>query len=121
MPRLKKKLAPSGLKGKLSDNSQLQSDVIYCLLNAMTDCFRITLQEIKPSTVVPSKPPINADEQGWEICLADFGRHLCLHNVIYVFYVHKPRYTEETLNKKFSDIVFYLKKKIIAQHEGRDI
>ncbi len=117
MPKSKKKL---GLKGKLSDNSQLQSDVIYCLLNSMTDHFPITRPDIKPNTI-PAKPPINAKEGAWEICLADFGSHLCRHNVIYVFYVHKPRYTEETINKKFFEIVLYLKKKLIAQHAGRDI
>lgn len=104
----------SGATSALPGDIQMQVDVQVCLLDAMTDNFPITRAEIDHKTV-PSNPPIGADTQGWGICLASFVDSLHRLRPVYAFYVHKPRYTEETINKPFSDIVAYLKQKILAQ------
>ncbi len=120
MPKLKKNPPAPNVTGTLPDNSQMQVDVHVCLLDAMTDNFPITRSEIGADTV-PSKPPIGADVQGWGICLASFGDDLRRYREAYAFYVHKPRYTEETIDKRFPEIVLYLKQKVIAQYGGKDI
>lgn len=120
MPRLKKKSTRLRVTGTLPDSSQMQVDVHVCLLDAMTDNFPIKRSDIGANTV-PSKPPIGADTQGWGICLAGFGDYLRRYRDVYAFYVHKPRYTEETIDKRFPEIVLYLKQKIIAQYNGKDI
>lgn len=103
----------------LPTETQLQVDVHICLLDAMTDHFPIRRTDIGPTTV-PSKPPIGADAQGWGSCLASFGEYLRRLRQIYGFYVHKPRYTDDTLSKPFPDIVLYLKTKLVGQFEGKD-
>lgn len=92
----------------------MQADSQRYLLNAMTDHFPIKRSEIGPRTV-PSQPPIGADSQGWGICLASFGEYLRELRPVYIFYVHKPRYTVETIDQPFSDTVLYLKQKALAQ------
>jgi hypothetical protein len=119
MTRLKKKPATLGIVGALPDNTQMQVDVHVCLQDAMTDNFPIKRPEIGADTV-PSKPPIGADAQGWGICLASFGEYLRQCREIYKFYVHKPRYTGETIDKTFPDIVLYLTQKILDQFNGKD-
>jgi hypothetical protein len=114
-----KKSTRLDVTGTLSDSSQMQVDVHVCLLDAMTDNFPIKRSEISSNTV-PSKPPIGADGQGWGICLASFGEYLRQYREIYKFYVHKPRYTDETIDKTFPDIVLYLTHKILDQYSGKD-
>jgi hypothetical protein len=118
MPRLKKSTSLS-TTATFPDNSQIQVDIHVCLLDAMTDNFPIKRSDIDANTV-PSKPPIGAVPKGWGICLASFGDYIRRYREIYAFYVHKPLYTEETIDKKFPDIVLYLKKKIIAQYSGKE-
>jgi len=118
MPKLKKPISIS-VTGELPGNIQLQVDVHVCLLDAMTDTFPITRKEIGANTV-PSKPPIGANARGWGIGLASFGEYLRQCREIYKFYVHKPRYTEETIDKKFPDIVEYLTQKILDQFQGKE-
>jgi hypothetical protein len=96
---------------------QMQVDVHVCLLDAMTDHFPIKRSDIEPGTV-PSKPPIEADEGAWGICLASFGERLRELRSVYSFYVHKPKYTTETLESRFSDTVLFLKERIVAQLFG---
>jgi hypothetical protein len=119
MPRLKKKSISKSVTGELPGNIQLQVDVHVCLLDAMTNNFPIKRSEIGANTV-PSKPPIGADAQGWGIGLASFGEYFRHCREIYKFYVHKPRYTEETIDKTFPDIVLHLTEKILDQFNGTD-
>jgi hypothetical protein len=97
----------------------MQVDVHVCLLDAMTDNFPVRRSDIGPQTK-PSNPPISADAQGWGVCLASFGDYLRHLRPIYGFYVHKPKYTADTLNSEFPEIVLYLKQKILAQFRGSD-
>jgi hypothetical protein len=103
---------------ELPGNMQMQVDVHVCLLDAMTDDLPIKRSDIDANTV-PSKPPIGANAQGWSICLAHFGEYLHKLRQIYTFYVHKPCYTEETIDKRFPEIVLYLTQKILDQIPGR--
>lgn len=105
--------ASGGLPGRL----QILVDVHSCLLDAMTDNFPIKRHEVAKDTV-PSKRPIEADGQGWGICLASFAEYLRSLRPIYAYYVHKPVYTKETIDSKFSDIVLYLTEKTVAQFVG---
>jgi hypothetical protein len=111
--------SPAGVMTALPGDTQMQVDVHVCLLDAMTDNFPIRRSEIGAKTV-PSKPPIGADAQGWGLCLAGFGEYLHQLRPVYAFYVHKPRYTEETIDEPFPAIVLYLKQKILAQFGGED-
>lgn len=110
---------PSGATAALPGDIQMQVDVHVCLLDAMTDKFPIERSEIGSKTV-PSKPPIEADSGGWGPCLAAFGEYLKQLRPVYAFYVHKPRYTQETIDKPFPDIVLYLKQKVLAQFLGNE-
>jgi hypothetical protein len=111
--------SPPGAMTALPGDIEMQVDTHVCLLDAMTDNFPIKRSEIGAKTV-PSKLPIGADAQGWGICLAGFREYLHQRRPIYAFYVHKPRYTEETIDEPFPAIVLYLKQKILAQFGGEE-
>jgi hypothetical protein len=103
----------------LPGDIQVQVDVHVSLLDAMTDHFPIKRSDVDSDTV-PSGRPLETDEGGWGVCLAGFGE--CLRRVrpVYAFYVHKPRYTTETIDRRFADTVLFLKGRILAQFLGED-
>ena len=106
---------PGSLQGveAIPGDLQMQVDVHVCLLDAMTDHLAIKRSDIEPDTI-PSKFPIVADEGAWGICLSSFGERLHELRPVYAFYVHKPRYTTETIDSRFSDTVLFLKERIEA-------
>ena len=52
--------------------------------------------------------------------LARFEARLRQFRPLYLFYVHKPRYAQETFDKRFPDIVLYFKLRILAQFSGTE-
>ena len=103
--------------GELPGDVQMRVDVQLCLMDAMTDIFPITRSEIELDTV-PSGRRIGADGQGWGMCLADYAERISGLRDVYASYVHRPRYTQETLDEPFSAIVDYLREKLVAQVAG---
>ena len=106
-----------GLTAPLPGEGQIRADVYTCLLDAITDQFPVARPDIEHDTV-PSKNPIGADGQGWGICLATFAAYLHSLRPAYIFYVHKPAYTQATLDEPVSKIVPYLAKAVITQAKG---
>jgi len=96
----------------------IRADVQTCLLDAMTDCFPISRDEIEADTV-PSKKPIGADAQGWGICLVTYAGNIKARRAAYAAYTHRPRYTQETFDKPFPEIVDYFQKELLAQVTGQ--
>lgn len=96
----------------------MRADVQSCLLDAMTDSFPVQREEIEADTI-PSEKPIGADAQGWGICLATYAGAIRARRAIYAAYVHRPRYTQETLDKPFAEIVDYLQQELLAQVTGQ--
>jgi hypothetical protein len=105
------------LAAALPGDAQLQVDIHVCLLDAMSE-LPIARSDIGADTV-PSKTA-RLDVGAWGICLARFEGRLRQFRPIYLFYVHKPRYTQETFDKRFPEIVLYLKLRILAQFSGTE-
>jgi hypothetical protein len=104
--------------GALPGDFVIRADVQSCLLDAMTDSFPITRDQIQHDTK-PSDRPIGADAQGWGICLQVYAGAIRSRRAAYGAYTHRPIYTTETRAKGFSDIVNYLVGKLVAQLLGK--
>jgi hypothetical protein len=103
----------------LPEGVQLRVDVHLCLLDAMTDAFPIRREDIEGKTV-PSDAPIGADAQGWGVCLAKFSEYIRHLRPIYSFYVHKPKYTTDTLSLSVTETIGYLKARLLGQFDGSE-
>ena len=103
----------------LPGDTQLHVDIHVCLLDAITDSFPVKRSDVNAKWV-PSKSKAGIDQQGWGICLAEFGSYLRQLRAVYAFYVHKPQYTVDTISLPFPAIVQYLAQHVVAQIKGKE-
>src|SRR5258708_3192666 len=100
--------ASPATSGTLPGDVQLRVDIQVSLLDAITDTFPITRAEVDEEWS-PSGAKI--DSQGWGSCLAAFAQDFKHTREAYRFYNHRPRYTEETIDLAFLEIVRFLNEK----------
>jgi hypothetical protein len=101
----------------LGGDMQIRTDVLVCLMDAITDRFPITRDEIELD-LVPSGKEIGADEGGWGVCLQLYASYLRALRPVYGFYVHKPKYDKATLDLELHEIQIYLRNELVAQSGG---
>lgn len=111
----------AGLRARLMalalDPVQVYADVWTALLDAMTDTFHVSRDELDETTV-PSKDPIGADQGGWRLCLARFEKYLYQTDQMYQAYHVTENDVDATLNEPLSNTAAYFTDKILRRLGG---